>query len=174
MSPTRSPALDRTAATRTAEIADGDTAGILVAQGGDAGGYTLFVEGGHLHFIYNYVGRDQFELASPDVLPEGRHTLRYEFEPTGEPDLKNGKGVPGRAQLYVDGELVANAEFPHTTPLIFELEGLSCGYDFGAPASDAYEPPFTFNGTLHSVTFDVTGELITDDEAEMARMMAQQ
>jgi arylsulfatase len=48
------------------------------------------------------------------------------------------------------------------------------GYDFGAPASDAYEPPFTFNGTLHSVTFDVTGELITDDEAEIARMMAQQ
>jgi arylsulfatase A-like enzyme len=156
------------------EIANGDTAGILVAQGGDAGGYTLFVEGGRLHFIYNYVGRDQFELASPDVLPEGRHALRYEFEPTGEPDLKNGKGVPGRAQLYVDGQLVANAEFPHTTPLIFELEGLSCGYDFGAPASDAYEPPFTFNGTLHSVTFDVTGELITDDEAEMARMMAQQ
>ena len=156
------------------EIANADTAGILVAQGGDAGGYTLFVEGGRLHFIYNYVGRDQFEVVSPDVLPKGRHALRYEFEPTGEPDLKNGKGVPGRAQLYVDGQLVANAEFPHTTPLIFELEGLSCGYDFGAPASAAYEPPFTFSGTLHSVTFDVTGELITDDEAEMARMMAQQ
>jgi hypothetical protein len=113
-------------------------------------------------------------VVSPDVLPDGRHALRYEFEPTGEPDLKNGKGVPGRAQLYVDGQLVANAEFPHTTPLIFELEGLSCGYDFGAPASAAYEPPFTFSGTLYSVTFDVTGELITDDEAEMARMMAQQ
>jgi hypothetical protein len=98
------------------EIGTGDTAGILVAQGGDAGGYTLFVDGGRLRFIYNYVGRDQFELASPDVLPEGRHALRYEFEPTGAPDLKNGKGVPGRAQLYVDGQLVANAEFPHHHP----------------------------------------------------------
>jgi arylsulfatase len=51
---------------------------------------------------------------------------------------------------------------------------LSCGYDFGAPAGGGYEPPFTFTGTIHSVTFDVSGELITDDEAEMARLLAQQ
>jgi hypothetical protein len=51
---------------------------------------------------------------------------------------------------------------------------LSCGYHFGAPAGEAYEPPFEFASTIHSVTFDVSGELITDDEAEMARLMAQQ
>ena len=156
------------------EIADGDAAGVLVAQGGDAGGYSLYVDDGRLHFAYNYLGRDHFELASPDVLSTGRHALRYEFEPTGEPDFKAGKGVPGRGQLYVDGELVANAEFPHTAPFIFELEGLSCGYDFGAPATDGYESPFAFTGTLHSVTFDVSGELISDDETELARLMAQQ
>jgi len=65
-------------------------------------------------------------------------------------------------------------DFPHTTPLIFEVEGLSCGYDFGAPAADGYEPPFAFTGTIHQVAFDVAGKLITDDEAEMARLMAQQ
>src|SRR5215204_5631373 len=80
------------------EIANGDATGVLVAQGGDAGGYAMFVDGGHLRYVYNYVGRDQFELESPDMLPEGRHALRYEFEPTGEPDFKNGKGVPGRGQ----------------------------------------------------------------------------
>jgi hypothetical protein len=69
---------------------------------------------------------------------------------------------------------VANTEYPHTTPLLFELEGLSCGYDFGAPAAEGYEPPFTFTGTLHSVTFDLSGELIVDDDAELARLMAQQ
>jgi arylsulfatase A-like enzyme len=156
------------------EIPAGGAQGILVAQGGDAGGYTFYLKDGRLHYDYNYLGRDRFQLASPAPVPEGRHTLRYEFEPTGEPDIKNGKGVPGRAQLYVDGDLVANTEFPHTVPLIFELEGLSCGYDFGAPAGEAYEPPFEFTGTIHSVTFDVSGELITDDEAELARLMAQQ
>jgi arylsulfatase A-like enzyme len=156
------------------EITTPDAAGVLVAQGGDAGGYSLYVEGGRLRYAYNYAGRDRFELESPEALPDGQHTLRYEFEPTGPPDIQNGKGVPGRGQLYVDGDLVANAEFPHTTPLIFELEGLSCGYDYGAPAAEGYRPPFPFNGTIHSVTFDVSGELIADDEAELARMMAQQ
>ena len=54
-----------------------------------------------------------------------------------------------------------------------ELEGLSCGYDFGAPAAEGYEPPFGFTGTIHQVAIDVAGELISDDEAEMARLMAQ-
>ena len=69
---------------------------------------------------------------------------------------------------------MANTEFPHTVPLLFELEGLSCGYDFGAPAAEDYASPFAFNGTIHSVTFDLSGELVTDDEAELARVMAQQ
>jgi arylsulfatase A-like enzyme len=159
-----------------AEIPSGDglASGVLVAQGGDAGGYTLFVDEGRLTYLYNYVGRDQFEVTSSEPLPEGRHTLRYEFEPTGEPDIRNGKGVPGRGQLYVDSELVGNSEFPHTTPLLFELEGLSCGYDFGAPAAEGYEPPFEFTGTIHSVTFDISGDLIKDEDAELARLMSQQ
>ncbi|HZA87301.1 MAG TPA: arylsulfatase [Acidimicrobiales bacterium] len=156
------------------EIPSGGAEGVLVAQGGDAGGYTFYVADGQLRYAYNYVGRDRFDLASPETLTGGRHALRYEFEPTGEPDLASGKGTPGRGQLYVDGRLVANMDFPHTTPLIFELEGLSCGYDFGSPAADGYEPPFAFTGTIHQVAFDVAGKLITDDEAEMARLMAQQ
>ena len=156
------------------EIPAEGASGILVAQGGDAGGYSFFVDGGRLRYVYNYVGRDQFEVGAPDPVSPGRHTLRYEFEPTGAPNFKVGKGSPGRAQLYVDGALVANADFPHTTPLLFELEGLSCGYDFGAPATESYEPPFAFTGTIHSVTVDVSGELLADDESEIARLMAQQ
>ena len=94
--------------------------------------------------------------------------------PTGEADIANGKAVPGRGQLYIDGRLVANTEYPHTTPLPFELEGLSCGFDFGAPAADGYEPPFTFTGTIHQVSVDLTGELIEDDEGAMRLLMAQQ
>ena len=156
------------------EIPAGGAQGVLVAQGGDAGGFSLHLEDGRLRYAYNYCGRDEFVVETSDPVPEGRHTLRYEFEPTGAPDIRVGKGAPGRGQLYVDGTLVGNTEFPHTTPLLFELEGLSCGYDFGAPAADGYEPPFEFTGTIHSVTFDVSGDLIKDEEAEIARIMAQQ
>src|SRR5680860_595257 len=156
------------------EIPAEGASGVVLAQGGDAGGYSFFVDDGRLRYVYNYGGREHFDVAAPDPLPPGRHALRYEFEPTGQPDFTVGKGAPGRAQLYVDGELVANAEYPYTTALIFELEGLSCGYDFGAPATDNYQPPFAFTGTIHSVTVEVSGDLIDDDEAVIARMMAQQ
>ena len=156
------------------EIPADGASGVLIAQGGDAGGYTFFVEDGRPRYVYNYVGREKFEVSSSEPLLPGRHAVRYEFEPTGQPDFKVGKGVPGRAQLYIDGRLVGNADFPYTTPLLFELEGLSCGYDFGAPATETYQPPFTFTGTIHSVTVEVSGELIRDDDAEIARLMAQQ
>ena len=101
-----------------AEVTNGST-GVLVAQGGDAGGYSLFVHDGRLKFDYNYVGRDQFHLVGSEPLTEGRHALRFEFEPIGVPDFTTGKGVAGRGQLYVDSTLIASEEFPHTTPLLF-------------------------------------------------------
>jgi arylsulfatase len=157
------------------EIPSGGAEGILLAQGGAAGGIAFYVKDGKLHFAHNYAAKDIFEVASQDALPEGRHALRFEFEPTGEIDFANGKGAPGRLQLYVDGKLVGSTDVPHTTPIIFELEGLSCGYDFGAPVLESvYKPPFTFTGTIHSVTVDVAGDLIEDDEATLRRLMAQQ
>ena len=156
------------------EIPDGGAEGVLLAQGGDAGGYSFYMKDGELRFLYNYVGLDRFEVrATGDGITEGRHALRYEFEPTGAPDIANGKGVPGRGQLYIDGVLVGATDFPHTTPLFFELEGLSCGFDFGAPAAE-YAPPFPFTGTIRQLAVDLAGDLIRDDEAEFQLMMSRQ
>ena len=52
-------------------------------------------------------------------------------------------------------------------PLIFGIEGLSCGSDFGEAVSHDYHAPLRFTGTIHSVTMDVSGKLIKDEEAEM-------
>lgn len=157
------------------EIPAGGGDGVLVAQGGVAGGYILYMADGLLHYAHNYAGRDLLEVCSPEAVAPGHHSLRYEFEPTGPPEFKAGKGSPGHAQLYVDGSLVANVDFPHTTPLIFELEGLSCGYDAGSPVIDGrYASPFGFNGTINNVTIDVSGNLQVDDEAALRVMMAQQ
>ena len=66
--------------------------------------------------------------------------LRYEFEPTGEPDFAAGKGVPARGELYIDGTLVGAVDMPHTVPNIFSTEGLTCGYDGGSRvAPDHYD-----------------------------------
>ena len=44
----------------------------------------------------------------------------------------------------------------------------------GSPITPAYLSPFRFTGTLHTVTVDVSGELITDPEAELKAHMARQ
>ena len=112
-------------------IPDGGAEGVLLAQGGVAGGFVLYVKDGKLHYVHNYLGLHEYKVTSTKNVPKGRAKLRYEFEPTGKPDIANGKGAPGRGQLYFDGKLVGNAEFDMTVPLIFGIEGLSCGYDFG-------------------------------------------
>jgi arylsulfatase len=160
--------------TADAEIADQGTDGVLMCQGSIVGGWTFFVKDGCLHHSHNYVRRRVFTVSSPEPLPAGRHELRYEFEPTGEPEIFAGKGAPGRGQLYVDGTLVAQIEMPYTTPVAFNPGGLHCGANPRSPVVGAYEAPFQFSGRLHTVVIDVSGELITDTEAEMATAMAHQ
>jgi hypothetical protein len=75
------------------------------------------VQAGRLHYVHNYVGRSRHKASTDEPLKPVAHELRFEFEPTGQPDPPNGKGVPGRLQLYVYGELVASADTPVTTPL---------------------------------------------------------
>ena len=147
---------------------------MLLAQGGVAGGYVFYVQDNKLHYIHNYLGLEEFTVTSSVDIPEGECILRYEFEPTGPPDIRNGRGAPGRGQLYINGELVGNTEFPTTVPITFGIEGLSCGYDFGEAVTHAYHAPFSFTGTIKQVVTDISGELIDDDEVKVRMLMAQQ
>ena len=160
--------------TADVEIPPEGAEGVLLSQGTAAGGYSFYVKDGKLHYAHNYVGRQILEVESEDVVPAGKHELRFEFEPTGEADPSKGKGAPGRLQLYVDGTLVGNAEAPLTTPFMFNPGALTCGANPGSPVTPDYEGPFTFTGTLHSVTLDVSGELIQDPEAELRAHLARQ
>jgi arylsulfatase A-like enzyme len=160
--------------TADVEIPEQGAEGVLLSQGTAAGGYSFYVKDGKLRYVHNYVGRQLLEVESDDVLPAGKHALRFEFEPTGPPDPAQGKGAPGRMQLYVDGTLVGNAEAAITTPFMFNPGSLTCGANPGSPVTPDYEGPFAFTGTLHSVTLDVSGELIHDHEAELRVHLARQ
>ena len=158
-------------------IPDGGAEGVLVSHGGNDGGYSLYIKDGKLKYVHNYVALEYLEVESADPVPTGAHLLRFEFEPTGAPDPSTGMGAPGRAQLYIDGELVGNTEFAKTTPLVFGIAGgaVLCGADEPSPVvPHDYDPPNRFTGTINTVTIDVSGELIEDDEATMRRLMAHQ
>ena len=101
--------------------------------------------------------------------------MRFEFEVTGKPDIAKGKGAPGKGQLYFDGRLVGESEIELTNPLTFGLlNSIVCGADQGSPVTPEYKPPFPFTGAIHSVTVDVSGELIRDSEAEVRMILARQ
>ncbi len=156
-------------------IPAGGAEGVLAAHGGVEGGYTLYVKDKKLHYAYNYVAAELFHVESTEEVPEGDVELGFEFEVTGKADVRAGKGAPGRAQLYINKKLVGQVEIPNTMPLTIALGGGICvGRKEGSPITPDYKPPFAFTGTLHQVVFDVTGELIKDDEATMRQIMARQ
>jgi arylsulfatase len=161
--------------TANVEIAKGGAEGTLLSAGDVQGGFSLYVQGGKLHYVYNYVGSHFYHVESNVAIPEGRHKLRFEFEVTGKPDVAKGKGAPGRGQLCVDGKLVGQVDIPVTMPLSLGLGGgIVCGADSGSPVWNKYKPPFKFTGTLFDVTIEVSGEMIKDTEAEMRLAMARQ
>ena len=161
--------------TAVVEIPDDGAEGALVSYGGNDGGYALYVKDGKLQYVHNYVAREYLHVESTEPVPAGSHELRFEFEVTTPPDIANGKGAGGHAQLYIDGKLVGQSEFAFTTPLSLGLTGgITVGGDPGATVTPDYASPFKFTGTIHHVTFDLSGEVIQDDEAEMRMIMARQ
>jgi arylsulfatase len=161
----------------TAEVVipKGGAEGVLLTQGGRTGGFTFFVKDKKLRFVYNYLGRDIFTIASNEEVPEGEVSLRYEFTPTGKPDFAVGKGVPAKGGLYINKKLVGGVKMPHSVPVLFGVEGLTCGYNGGdSVAPGEYSDEFRFTGTLQRVTMDLSGELIPDSEVDMKIAMARQ
>lgn len=153
--------------------------GVLICHGGNTGGYTLFVKDGKLHYVHNYVSAEEFDIASTESIPTGKLTLRYEFEPTGKPDLAHGKGTPGKGRLFANETLIGQGELPVTIPLLIGLGGgLSVGRNPGSPVSELYTPPFAFTGKIFKVTVDVSGKSTQSAEeqhkaAAMAAMKRQ-
>ena len=149
--------------------------GVIYASGAHTGGYALFVKDAKLHFAYNYLARKMFRIDAADKLSPGDHTVVYEFEVTGKPDARSGKGAPGTGTLKVDGKTVGSVDMDVTVPTLFSIEGISVGHDYGDSVDhSSYKPTYPFTGTVKRVTFDLSGKAIKNAEAETRRGMSNQ
>ena len=158
-----------------AEIPKNGAEGVLFSMGGNDGGLTFFIKDKKLQYGYNYATANYFYVKSKDDVPEGRHKFRFEFDAAIKPDIATGKGSGGIGQLYIDDKLAGQSDIPYTLPLTMGLSaGAAVGADPGSPAIPDYNPPFEFSGKIYTVTVDVSGELIIDDEAAMKAIMARQ
>jgi arylsulfatase len=120
----------------TAEIVVPKTGaeGVIIAQGGNIGGWSLYAKGGKLKYCYNLLGVQQFYAESSDVLPQGEHQVRMEFTYAG-----GGLGKGGTASLYLDGKKVGEGKVAATAAIVFSADdGCDVGVDTGSPVSPDY------------------------------------
>jgi arylsulfatase len=135
----------------TAEIVvpDSKTEGVIIAQAGYFGGWSLYMKGGRVVHDYNFFGLLHTKIASKSPLAAGKHQITYEFVPD---EAKPGTG--GRSILSIDGKVVAEGHIPKTQPFAFSAdEGVDVGVDNETMVSDDYVPGATdFKGEIVQVT----------------------
>jgi arylsulfatase len=133
--------------------------GVLVAAGGNVGGYTLFVKEGKPMYEYNYFTVERFKIAGKDKLAPGKHTIRFEFKYDG-----GGVGKGGTGTIFVDGKEAAKGRIDKTILGRFSAdETFDTGEDTGSPVSDAYKAPFRFAGTIRRRPARKCGSWPVDD-----------
>jgi arylsulfatase len=118
------------------EVPASGAEGVIVAQGGNIGGWSLYAKKGKLKYCYNLLGVQYFYVESSSVLPPGDHQVRLEFVYDG-----GGLGKGGTATLYVDGKKVGAGKINATAAMIFSADdGCDVGRDTGSPVSEDYGP----------------------------------
>jgi len=126
--------------------------GVIIAQGGHMGGWSLYAHEGRLKYHYNFLGLLRFEAVAGSPLPEGKHQVRMEFAYDG-----GGLGKSGSATLYVDGEKVGEGRVGRTHAFLFSMdETMDVGCEVGEPVSPDYGPKDNqFSGKVNWVQIDV-------------------
>ena len=93
---------------------DGGANGVIVAQGGAFGGWSLYLHEGRPAYCYNLFGLQRFKVYGDAPIPAGEHQVRMEFAYDG-----GGLGKGGTVTLYVDGAEVGEGRVEATVPMIF-------------------------------------------------------
>lgn len=121
--------------------------GVLFALGDWSGGICAFVADGVLSAALALPG-DAVLVRAEQPLTGGTMQLGCQLrtDPAGGCHL----------DLIVDQVTVATASSPVALPLTWQHGGTSItlGHDRGLPVTDAYTPPFAWNGELHRIVID--------------------
>lgn len=135
-------------------VPDGGAKGVLISQGANIGGWSLYFHEGKLKYCYNYGGFNNTFVESAEVITPGEHQVRMEFAYAG-----GGWGKGGKVTLYVDGKKVGAEDVAATLAIVYSADdGLDVGEDSGAPVSPDYGwKDNGFNGTIKGIALE-TGE----------------
>jgi arylsulfatase len=133
-------------------VPDGGANGVIVAQGGAFGGWSLYLHEGKPAYCYNLFGLHRFKVYGQEPVAAGEHQIRIEFGYDG-----GGLAKGGSVLLYVDGAKAGEGRVEATQPMIFSAdETTDVGTDGGTPVSDDYGPKDSrFTGRIRWVQLDI-------------------
>jgi len=134
------------------ELRDDKTNGVIIAQAGAFGGWSLFMQDGKVSHEYNYFGIEWTRIEGKTPLAAGKHVIRYEFTPD-----QATPGAGGACALYVNDQKVADGHIPKTQPFAFSGdEGVDVGVDGETAVSKAYKQGQNrFTGKIDKITVTV-------------------
>ena len=138
--------------TADVEIPAGGANGVVIAQAGRFGGWSLYLKDGKPTYCYNFLGLQEYKVAAPTALAAGKATIRMNFDYDG-----GGAGQGGLAAILVNGEKVASGRIERTQMAIFSAdETAGVGMDDATPVTTDYkERDNSFTGKIIKVTIDV-------------------
>jgi arylsulfatase len=133
-------------------VPEGGANGVIVAQGGAFGGWSLYLHEGRPAYCYNLFGLQRFKVYGDEPVPAGEHQIRMEFAYDG-----GGLGKGGNVTLFLDGSKVAEGRVDGTVPMVFSAdETADTGSDSATPVSDDYGPKDGhFTGRVRWVQLDI-------------------
>jgi arylsulfatase len=157
-------------------IPEGGATGVIVAQGGAFGGWSLYLHEGKPAYCYNLFGLRRTKVYGEAPLTAGDHQVRMESAYEG-----GGRGKGAEITLYVDGALVGRGRVDDTQPVVFSAdETTDVGSDSATPVSDDYDMRTgRFTGRIAWVQLDIAesaadvDHLITPEERLRVAMARQ-
>ena len=90
---------------------------MIIAQGANIGGWSLYAKGGKLKYCYNWGGFKHFMIEATTPIPSGDHQVRMEFAYAG-----TGFGKGGKVTLYTDGKKVGEGNVDATLANVFSAD----------------------------------------------------
>lgn len=150
------------------EVPQGGADGVLVAEGGVVGGFSLYIKDGRPVYEYNYFTQARSKVTGSEVLPPGPAAIRMEFRYDG-----GGIGKGATTTLFVNDKKVGEGRIGVTNWGRFSAdETFDVGEDTGSPVSADYASPNRFTGILKKVEINIKPASVNTADQEKIRSMA--
>jgi arylsulfatase len=136
--------------------------GVILADGGELGGLSLFVKDNHVYYEVNVSNDHSDQLVATQTLRPGLQHIELAVTPdpasvaasssAGSPGFSSRAPVSGSVRLAINGAPAGQAQF---SSIYAAGETLDVGSDLGSPVSLEYKSPNRFTGEIERVSVEL-------------------